>query len=254
MSEKLLIISHGSTFMVDAIEKNLRQVGFETFVCDPMDKDFKDKVDNYNIYLIYLGDYIMDVAESFVYLKDTCIEQEKSLNVIGDSMEMQEFHKVIPEGVIENVFSRPLDIKKMTTVMEEVGLQSDSNAKKKSILLVDDDATFLRTVKEWLSDKYKVTIVSSGMQAITYIAKNIPDLILLDYEMPVTNGPQVLEMIRSENTTADIPVIFLTGKDDKESVTKVLALKPQGYILKSAGRQKLVGQIEEFFAIKKAAQ
>ena len=92
------------------------------------------------------------------------------------------------------------------------------------------------------------------MQAITYIAKNIPDLILLDYEMPVTNGPQVLEMIRSENTTADIPVIFLTGKDDKESVTKVLALKPQGYILKSAGRQKLVGQIEEFFAIKKAAQ
>ena len=85
------------------------------------------------------------------------------------------------------------------------------------------------------------------MQAITYMAKNRPDLILLDYEMPVTSGPQILEMIRSEVGTASIPVFFLTGKGDKESVTKVLAFKPEGYILKSAGRDELTEQIENYF-------
>ena len=138
--------------------------------------------------------------------------------------------------------------------MEEVGEESNKNEKKKSILLVDDDPTFLKTVKDWLSEKYRVTIVSSGMQAITYIANNVPDLILLDYEMPITSGPQVLEMIRSDSPTASIPVIFLTGKDDKESVTKVLALKPQGYILKSAGKEKLLLQLEEYFARLKASK
>ena len=101
--------------------------------------------------------------------------------------------------------------------------------------------------KGWLNSKYKVTIVNSGMQAITYIAKNMPDLILLDYEMPITDGPKILEMIRTETGTSDLPVFFLTGKSDKESVAKVLKLKPQGYILKTAGRQEVLQQIEDYF-------
>ena len=76
-----------------------------------------------------------------------------------------------------------------------------------------------------------------------YIADNKPDLILLDYEMPVTSGPQVLEMIRSETKVDSIPVIFLTGKGDRESVMKVLALKPDGYLLKSAAPGELVEAI-----------
>ena len=132
---------------------------------------------------------------------------------------------------------------------EASGLQAEGM--KKNILLVDDDATFLKLVKDWLSADYRVTIVSSGMQAITYIAKNRPDLILLDYEMPVTTGPQVLEMIRSEVGTSSIPVFFLTGKGDKESVAKVLRLKPEGYILKSTGRNELLEQIRNYFALQK---
>lgn len=80
-----------------------------------------------------------------------------------------------------------------------------------------------------------------------YIADNTPDLILLDYEMPVTSGPQVLEMIRSETKVDSIPVIFLTGKGDRESVLKVLALKPDGYLLKSTPREQLIDTIDNFF-------
>ena len=144
-----------------------------------------------------------------------------------------------------------MDIKKLVSSMEDVAVSSDAMNARKNILLVDDDAAFLQVVKGWLDEKYKVTIVSSGMQGITYMAKNRPDLILLDDEMPVTTGPQVLEMIRSEVATSDIPVFFLTGKGDRESVTKVLALKSEGYILKTAGQKELMDQIAAFFESRK---
>ena len=74
-------------------------------------------------------------------------------------------------------------------------------------------------------------IVTSGMQAISFLMKKSVDLVLLDYEMPVTTGPQVLRMLRSEPDTANLPIVFLTGISDEESVKQVIALKPEGYIL-----------------------
>lgn len=87
-----------------------------------------------------------------------------------------------------------------------------------------------------------------------YIADNRPDLILLDYEMPVISGPQVLEMIRSETKVDSIPVIFLTGKGDRESVMKVLELKPDGYLLKTTDKAALLKSLEDFFEKRKYEQ
>ena len=69
--------------------------------------------------------------------------------------------------------------------------------------------------------------------------------------MPVTTGPQVLEMIRSDDTLADLPVMFLTGKSDRESIMNVLALKPAGYQLKSNSKEQLLLNIEQFFLSQK---
>ena len=85
------------------------------------------------------------------------------------------------------------------------------------------------------------------MQAITFLFKRKVDLILLDYEMPVTTGPQVLRMLRSEPETAQIPIVFLTGIGDAESVKQVIALKPDGYLLKSTPRPELLNWLKLFF-------
>lgn len=114
--------------------------------------------------------------------------------------------------------------------------------------MVDDDGTMLRTLKNWLSRKYNVYMANSGMSAITLLAKNKVDLILLDYEMPVVSGPQVLEMIKSEPSTANIPVMFLTGRSDKESVMTAVTLKPEKYLLKSMSSFELIQNIDHFFA------
>ena len=65
--------------------------------------------------------------------------------------------------------------------------------------------------------------------------------------MPVTSGPQVLEMLRSDAETSSIPVMFLTGKGDKESVMAVVALKPEGYFLKGIQKDELLEKLQEFF-------
>lgn len=91
-------------------------------------------------------------------------------------------------------------------------------------------------------------MANSGMAAITWLVSNHADLILLDYEMPITSGPQVLEMIRSDPELADIPIIFLTDVDDKESIMKVLELKPADYLLKTIDKKELQDKINNFFA------
>jgi CheY-like chemotaxis protein len=102
-------------------------------------------------------------------------------------------------------------------------------------------------VREWLKGTYKVAMANSGMQALKWLGKNKADLILLDHEMPVTSGPQVLEMLRSEEETRDIPVMFLTGKSDKKSVMAVVALKPEGYFLKNIEKDELLENLEKYF-------
>ena len=91
-------------------------------------------------------------------------------------------------------------------------------------------------------------MANSGMQAITFLGKTPVDLILLDFEMPVVDGPKVLEMLKSDSATNTIPVIFLTGKNDKESVSRVVALKPAGYLLKTISKEDLLQEMEKFFA------
>ena len=66
--------------------------------------------------------------------------------------------------------------------------------------------------------------------------------------MPVVDGPQVLGMLRSDPELADIPVVFLTGINSRESIERVLSLKPSGYILKNTTREELINALNGLFA------
>lgn len=120
-------------------------------------------------------------------------------------------------------------------------------SQKKKILVVDDSEVMLQFLDELLKGDYDITTVRSGLSAIRSLTLNRPDLILLDYEMPVCDGRQVLEMIRSEKDFVDISVIFLTGRVDKESVKKVLSLKPAGYLSKQLKPVEIKKNIDSYF-------
>lgn len=124
--------------------------------------------------------------------------------------------------------------------------QENYNCKKK-LLIVDDSDTVQLAMKGLLQEDYQVSVANSGTAAICSMTLDRPDLVLLDYDMPVCDGAQVLEMIRSEMVLADIPVFFLTAKVDKASVRKVIPLKPEGYLLKSAKPAEIKKNIDRYF-------
>ncbi|MDE7286205.1 MAG: response regulator, partial [Lachnospiraceae bacterium] len=123
---------------------------------------------------------------------------------------------------------------------------------RKKILVVDDSEFMLARMVKMLSENYDLIEATSSVSAIKKIAMDRPDLVLMDYEMPVCDGRQALEMIRSDKDIADIPVIFLTGKGDRESVKNVMSLKPEGYLLKSMPDADIKKNIDDFFAKIKA--
>lgn len=120
--------------------------------------------------------------------------------------------------------------------------------KLKHILVVDDSAVTLRSVKALLDKKYRVSVATSGEMAIKSMQRSLPDLVLLDYEMPECDGKQTLEMIRGDEMLKDVPVMFLTGVADKQHIASVLELNPIGYMLKPPEQEKLFSAIEDVFS------
>lgn len=153
--------------------------------------------------------------------------------------------------LLEEPAANPLKAENaMTEIMKYLNdneAETRNNGKKK-ILIVDDSALILQAMKELLEKDYEIATAKSGVAAIRAMTLNKPDLVLLDYEMPVCNGQQVLEMIRAEEAFLDTPVIFLTGTVDKERIQRLLPLKPAGYLLKTTRPQEIKTTIADFFA------
>ncbi|MDE6363066.1 MAG: response regulator [Lachnospiraceae bacterium] len=158
-----------------------------------------------------------------------------------DQIESADGEGMITENAMEEV----------RRYLEQDGENQTTEAPKKKLLIVDDSEFILHTMQELFGNDYEVTTARSGMSAIRDMTLDRPDLILLDYEMPVCNGKQVLEMIRSDREFNDTSVIFLTNKVDKESVKKALALRPEGYLSKSLPPEAIKNEVNHFFEQKK---
>lgn len=141
-----------------------------------------------------------------------------------------------------------------SNVMSQIKSYLSGENRKRKILVVDDSDFMRQNIINLLGNDYEVTESNSSISAIKSLTKNRPDLILLDYEMPVCDGRQALEMIRSDEEIADIPVVFLTGRGDAESVKKVMALKPKGYLLKSMPEEDIKKYIDGILAKKDAVK
>lgn len=247
MEEKILLINNRAAFLTESLVTNLKSEGITLLQAEPKVDDIGRKKDEADVFLLFAGDFVYETPEVLFYLKDLCFGEGKILCIVGYSKELSEVEEAIPKSLIEREFERPIDVKLLSKSMQEILNAKEDRQKRRHILLVDDDVTFLQMMQKWLSVRYRVTVVKSGTQAITFVGAHTPDLILLDYDMPITPGPQILEMLRSEPNSARIPVIFLTAKDDQESVMRVMRLKPDGYLLKSLGREEILNSVDQFF-------
>lgn len=125
--------------------------------------------------------------------------------------------------------------------------QSEGGNGKKRILAVDDTAIVLTRIFDALQNDYEVITVNSGVRALKYLEQEKPDLILLDIQMAQKDGIETLREIREREDWADIPVIMLTGVEDKDIVLKSAKLGICDYILKPFSSEDLLKRIQRSF-------
>ncbi len=118
---------------------------------------------------------------------------------------------------------------------------------KKRVLAVDDTAVVLARISDTLRNDYDVITVNSGARALKYLELEKPDLILLDIQMAQMDGIETLRKIRSKKDQEDIPVIMLTGVEDKDFVLASAKLGIRDYILKPFSSEELLRRIQGVF-------
>ena len=116
--------------------------------------------------------------------------------------------------------------------------------KRKTIFMVDDNLTNLTVGKNALSGKYKVFTIPSGKKLFEMLDKTIPNMILLDIEMPDMNGYEIIKILKNDSRTVEIPVVFLTARSDSGSEFEGLSLGAIDYISKPFSPPLLLKRIE----------
>ena len=246
----ILVVSETKSYLVTSIEEQLKKLEYDIVKAEPDINTISNIKKSIDAVLLYVEPELLEEQQALIFLRDKAVEEDIPFFILGDSNDIDDVRSIIPEHMIQKEFARPIDVKNVVTEVDEY-VQNHGKHTKKKILVVDDSGAMLRNVKGWLEDRYQVILANSGAMAIKYLTLNRPDLVLLDYEMPVVNGKQVLEMIRTEVEFSSIPVIFLTSKNDRESITQVMALKPEGYLLKTMKPEDIVKTIDDFFEKRK---
>jgi len=116
--------------------------------------------------------------------------------------------------------------------------------KRQKVLLVDDTEAFLFVLNFTLKDDYDVVAANNGEEGLKLAKSILPDLIILDVMMPGLSGYEVLEALKSDEATKDIPIVMITGTEGEEDEAKGLALGALDYIRKPFVRSDVKERID----------
>ena len=250
---KVIIVSKKESFSVIGLMQKLSESEIDARHVEPNLSTLKMAGNNSIPIVYYVGDEIYSNrgAKFAEDLKTFVFDNDRILIVVCEKAEYDKLTEFLPKTAIARFFLRPVDMSELISTIRD-GIRGYILPKKRHhILIVDDDKTYMRMLKEALNDEYKITMMDSGTQAIRWLCENRVDLILLDYKMPVMDGPLFYQMMKSDDEMRHIPIIFLTGVQERDSVMKVLDLNPEDYILKSVDEKKLREKLERFFVRRK---
>lgn len=245
MKHIVLVASDGG-LLLDTLENSIRNLNYEvTRIRSDADSinGVSKKVD---AYVIFATDSLSFRSVAAMNMSNKIMSHGTPSFLIGNRENIDIIQRQFSDIQFVKIFERPVAVKVVAQDIDFFLTIALETARKK-ILVVDDSGPMLRSVNEWFGDRYTVILANSGLAAIRQLSANRPDLILLDYQMPICNGAQVLEMLRADPEMADIPVMFLTSNDKQQDVQRAVSLEPQGYLLKTLPKEEIVAAVDAFF-------
>jgi len=121
---------------------------------------------------------------------------------------------------------------------------ANGKVERRKIIIVDDIMFHLLSIKERLKEHYMVFPAQTADMMFYHLSKVKPELIILDINMPNNDGYKTIEMLKLDSRYSDIPVIFLTGQKDRESLNKAMELGAADYLMKPVTDTELIECIE----------
>ena len=245
MEKRVLFILEKSSMLANALIQELEKASFTVARTRASVAEISRLEDRPKIWALFLQGTDNPTTDLLSYIRSQVEENNVKLFAVAVSGDLDAILGDFPKNCLAGAFTRPF---RMNDFVERCVAETTQAPilERKRVLVIDDDTVMLQSLKELLLPSYRVYTANSGMNAIQMLAHTKVDLILLDYEMPVIKGPQVFEMLQSDPGTKDIPVMFLTSKNDKESIMKVLSLGPVNYLLKSLPQSEILERIRTF--------
>ena len=247
IDREMLIIGNENEFLVKSVIAEMTRRGYTCITSKPNISEVNERGKGIRVNLLFI-ESAEKVKDLLVYLKDTAFDKKMEIGLVGESLELQESAKYIKDENIGKLFKRPVDAKQISDGLEELARTAAERNEQKRILIIDDDPEYLRRTQQILHNHYKIYLANSGVSGIKLLAKHKVDLILLDYIMPVLDGPKVLEALKQDPDLADIPVVFLSGKTDAKAVTTAMTLGSENYLSKSLAAKDLAAMVSDIFA------
>jgi len=236
----------------------------------------------HDYYEIFPADSVLKMYEYLAYFKPDLILLDVNMPDIDGyeaikSLKADERYAEIPvmfltgnsdrENVVKGLSLGAVDyvIKPFSTSKLVESIEGHLNPKKKnkdsdddaddngkpSVLIVDDVSSMLRAMQYALQDRYKVYIISKSEDVMDFLRTKRPDLILLDYVMPVLNGFDLIPMIRKLPEHKDTPIIIITTEGTQEHVNEAMTLGASDFIVKPFKPVELNGKVAKHIRIAK---
>lgn len=186
---------------------------------------------------------MMDGFETFEELR----KMEECINVpIIIVTGRRDKDTILSSGImgVDGFLAKPVSKQTLVGKVNEIYQNKKSKDNRKTVLMIDDDMNYLKQVNTMLQDSYNVVIINSAKLALSYLTKHIPDVIIMDYQMPLYNGASLMNIIQKNTRGIKVPIIILSGALNREILQECYQYSPAAILAKPVSRKDLIKNIE----------
>lgn len=131
---------------------------------------------------------------------------------------------------------------------------SEQSLEKPSLLLIEDNNDVITYIVACLYEDYEVQVAQDGSEGIELAIANTPDLIISDVMMPLKDGFEVCETLKSDSRTSHIPIVLLTAKADRDSLITGLKYGADAYMAKPFDKTELKVRLQKLLETRRSLQ
>lgn len=149
---------------------------------------------------------------------------------------------------IDGYLLKPVDKDMLREKIAEILEKNLTMDDRKTVLAIDDDMSYLKQLDNYLQDSYHLVMINSARLALNYLSSHVPDIILLDYQIPLYSGVALIHMIRKNPHCKNIPFIILSGSLDRDAIKEFYPYNPNAYLVKPVEKEVLLEKIQQVLA------